>query len=122
MYPVGCELSVPEKFYRHVAAYIGGGMVFHNHPIRGEEIVSVAVFSKGREVTITKPGVRDITAFLSRVRSSARNPGKYSWFYNNCEHTVSRLRTGNAESPQLRRWTSVGGFLMVATALALRSA
>jgi hypothetical protein len=43
----------------------------------------------------------------------------YNLLTNNCEHTVSRVTTGSASSPQLRSWV-VGTGLAAATFLLTR--
>ena len=78
MYQVGSELSVPEKFYKHVGVYVGDNRVFHNSPECGEVLTSVSEFAKGREINVTKQGVNDISGFFSRLRQSMCNPKNYN--------------------------------------------
>ncbi|MCU7918116.1 MAG: lecithin retinol acyltransferase family protein [Candidatus Thiodiazotropha sp. (ex Dulcina madagascariensis)] len=108
MLAVGSELSVPRQFYLHKGAYLGNGWVLHNHPERGEEVVTMDQFAGGREITVSKHGVENVADFLFRVRETLSNSGSYDFFRSNCEHTVNKLRTGVAKSPQILVWGCIG--------------
>ena len=111
----GSLLQVTENLINHVSAYIGNGMVFQNHPKRGEEIVPVSVFARGRPVKVRESGVADPLGFQSRLQAAIADPKPYNLFTNNCEHTVSWLRTGHATSGQLWFW----GTVTIGTAVAV---
>lgn len=119
MYLIGSELSVPQYFYEHVGVYVGNGRVFHNHPVRGEELVSLNDFATGRKITVRRPGVSDVSGFFHRVREARAKPTPYRFLTNNCEHTVSKLRTGVARSPQVQFWGCMLG--VVGMIITLRS-
>lgn len=101
MYSIGTKLGVKEFFYTHVGAYCGNGMVFHNHWKNGAEIISLAEFSNGKEITVLEPGVADQYAFFIRVQQAVSVPRAFNFMSNNCEHAASLVRSGVASSPQL---------------------
>lgn len=121
MLPIGSELSVPRSFYQHKGAYLGDGRVLHNHPERGEEVVTLDQFADGEELTVVQYGVDDVAAFLARVAQTLSNPGCYDFIHSNCDHTVNRLRTGIAKSPQVLAWGCAGLALATTAYLLLRS-
>lgn len=121
MYEIGSELSVPKAFFRHVGVYTENGYVFHNHPVHGEQLVTLNEFSKGKAITVTKPGVSDRIGFTNRVNDAIASPKPYHLLFNNCEHTVSRLRTTESETPQVFFWGAtfiLSGIAIWATARA----
>ena len=99
---VGSEISVPKGVVNHKGVYLGGGMVFHNHPNFGETIVPLGKFARGRSVKVVHPGVEDRASFFARLQVSLSNPREYSLLTSNCEHSASWLRTGKASSHQVR--------------------
>ena len=121
MLQIGSELSVPRSFYLHKGAYLGEGRVLHNHSERGEEVVSLDQFADGGDITVTQYGVEDVAAFFARVTETLANPRSYDFILNNCDHTVNRLRTGIAKSPQVLAWGCVTLALTTAACLLLRS-
>lgn len=116
MYKLGSELEVDKGLFKHKASYVGHGHVVHNHPDTGEEIAKIEKFSKGRKIVLVKNGVEDINGFFERVHEVMASPKAYNPFSNNCEHTVSKVRTGKAVSPQLVGW---GATIIGASALYL---
>lgn len=119
MYQIGSELSVPKAFFRHVGVYVGNGHVFHNHPVHGEKVAHLNEFSEGRTITVTKAGVTDQAGFMARFNSTMAAPKRYHLLHNNCEHTVSRLRTGQSKTPQVFLWGTtfvLGGIAIWAAA------
>jgi len=118
---IGSELSVPRSFYRHKGAYLGEGRILHNHSERGEEVVTLDQFADGGAITITQYGVEDVAAFFARVAETLASPGRYDFILNNCDHTVNRLRTGIAKSPQVLVWGCASLALATAACLLLRS-
>lgn len=101
MYPIGAVLEIQNFFYKHVSAYLGRGLVLQNHPVRGEEIVSLHKFSNGKKITMRSGAVRNKKLFLQRVNVIAANPKPYDVLNNNCEHTVHKAINGKPKSPQL---------------------
>lgn len=101
MYPIGSKLGVNELFYKHVGAYCGEGMVFHNHWKNGAEIIPLQQFSNGKKVHMLDQGVQDIGEFWHRVRQLLAHRKSYNLVTNNCEHSASYVRDGVATSPQL---------------------
>lgn len=121
MYEIGSELSVPKAFFRHVGVYTENGYVFHNHPIHGEQLITLKEFSGGRAITVTKLGVSDQISFRNRLNAAISSPRPYRLLLNNCEHTVSRLRTEESETPQVLFWGAtfiLSGIAIWATARA----
>lgn len=121
MLPIGSELSVPRSFYLHKGAYLGDGRVLHNHSERGEEVVTLDQFADGGAITVTRYGVEDVAAFFARAAETLANPGRYEFIRNNCDHTVNRLRTGIAKSPQVLVWGCATLALAATACLLLRS-
>lgn len=107
MYLFSAKLEIQKTFYKHVGVYIGGGKVLHNHSVRGEEIVPLHTFAQGSRITARSGVVQDSYAFIQRVQSIALNPEPYSWFSNNCDHTVHKAVYGKSWSPQLEFWGGV---------------
>jgi hypothetical protein len=101
MYAIGTVFEVQESFYKHVGVYVGGDRVLHNDRQRGEEVVTFAQFLNGRSYTVRHGGLTDTMNFLQRVQQVLAKPNSYDFLFNNCEHTVYRVRSGVASSPQL---------------------
>lgn len=121
MLPIGSELSVTRSFYLHKGAYLGDGKILHNHPERGEEVVTLNQFADGGEIAVTQYGVEDVAAFFARVAETLASPGSYNFVRNNCDHTVNRLRIGIAKSPQVLAWGCATLVLATAAYLLLKS-
>ena len=121
MYFLGTVLSIQKLFYKHVGVYIGRGFVLHNHSQRGEEIVTVTQFADGNAISVEEVGVADQVAFLQRVRNVCATPQQYDFLSHNCDHTVSKVRTGVASSSQLAEWGFVA-VLVVGSALLVKAA
>lgn len=110
-YPVGSVLEIDCFWYRHNGVSVGDDRVLHNHPIRGEEIVSLARFASGKQIVQRTGGVIDQIRFRARVQAILANPKPYNLFSNNCEHTVSKVLIGVPSSPQLAGYGVLGMFL-----------
>jgi hypothetical protein len=76
-------------------------------------VVSEAEFRAGKRLHVS----RTHDDRKRRAASSARPSRSYNLLTNNCEHTVSRAMTGQAESPQLKSWVAGIGVATVAFAL-----
>lgn len=107
MYEVGSTLSVRKDFYRHVGIYAGDGMVFHNHPSSGQQLVSIEQFAAGRRIKVKRAGIKDSVGFYQRLRQAQTQPRSYNLLRRNCEHTASTLRGERAASPQLRLYSGL---------------
>ena len=98
----------------HKGVVLGDGRILHNTPWRGEHVSSEREFRAGRRLRVTPldHGTRRQT--LNAANDGAR---RYNLFTNNCEHTVNRVTTGRASSPQLQGWIAGAG--MAALTLAV---
>ncbi len=100
----------------HKGIALGNGLVFHNTPFGGEHVSTEDEFLQGRRMRVER---LEGTARRRTLRAARTDsPREYHLFANNCEHTVSRALTGEAESPQLRSWAlglGVGALAFAAT-------
>lgn len=120
MYPFGAILEIQKTLYKHVAVYLGNGMVLQNHHNRGEEVVPLYVFSQGSSIAVRPDVVDDPSLLLQRAQWIASNPKPYNLFSNNCEHTVYRAVSGKSWSPQLAMFGAL--FILGAAGLAIARA
>lgn len=100
----------------HKGIALGNGQVFHNTPFGGEHVATEGEFLRGRRLHVQRlePAARHRALQAARTNT----PRDYDLFVNNCEHTISRALTGEAESPQLRSWAlglAVGAVAFAAT-------
>jgi hypothetical protein len=89
-------------FVWHKGIALGDGRVFHNRPFRGEHVSSEVDFRAGYRLRVLP---MPYAARERALRLAARfdHPRRrYDLINNNCEHTVTRLASGRAHSPQLR--------------------
>jgi hypothetical protein len=98
----------------HRGVVLDDGSILHNSPFRGEHVVSEAEFRAGRRLHVTHTECPRRRRYAATSRPVERN---YNLLTNNCEHTVSRVMTGEAESPQLKSWVAGIGVATVAFAL-----
>jgi hypothetical protein len=98
----------------HKGIVMPDGRILHNTPLEGEQICSLAEFSCGRRVYVTRCATNPFASGAPIERSSAR---PYCLFTNNCEHTVTRFTHGRPRSPQLRGW--ITGISVAAATLTL---
>jgi len=88
----------------HKGISLGDGRVLHNTPFRGEHICSESEFRAGKRMYVNHlDGSLRQRALRRADVTEHRNRG-YNLLRNNCEHTVTRLTTGEARSPQLKSW------------------
>ena len=123
-YLPGDTLSRRKGLVSHTGVALGDGRVLHNLPGRGEHISSEAEFSNGRPVQVLPRSRAQRERALSGAHhhdmayhyggTSAR---RYQLLTNNCEHTVHRVTSGRARSPQLRGW--LAGLGLAGAALAV---
>lgn len=71
-------------------------------------MVPVPVLANGKQIGASADGVADLALFYLRVQEILADPKPYDALFNNCEHTVSRVRTGIASSPQLAACVALG--------------
>jgi hypothetical protein len=78
-------------------------------------VATEAEFRAGRRLSVRRS---DDASRARALSHDATAPGRrYNLLTNNCEHTVHRMTSGRAHSPQLRGW--VAGVGLAAAALAL---
>ena len=98
----------------HKGVVLGEGRILHNTPWRGEHVSSEREFRAGRRLRVTPVGEEARRRTLDASGDGAR---RYNLFTNNCEHTVNRVTTGRASSPQLKGWIVGAGVAALALAL-----
>jgi len=114
-YNPGDIVSRRKGLVMHRGVVLADGSILHNSPFRGEHVVSESEFRDGKRLHVSRtecPRQRRYAA-----GASARHGHGYNLLTNNCEHTVSRAMTGEAESPQLKSWVAGIGVATVAFAL-----
>lgn len=114
----GDVVSRPKGLVDHVGLVVDGGHVLHNVPGRGEHVTSMSEFAAGRPVRIERSPPDERLMRLARASHDGTGRG-YDLLRNNCEHTVSRVRDGEARSQQLLGW-SLGAVGALAGGLLLR--
>ncbi len=89
--------------FRHIGIVVGDDEILHNTPLRGEHLSSTRAFAKGKGVCVeyqdTQGRSRVVKSAKAHLESGTRS---YNPLTNNCEHTVNRITTGRAHSPQLQ--------------------
>ena len=68
-----------------------------NTPERGEHTVTIADFAEGQAIAV-KPTGADPSEVLARGQRILANPQRYHAAKRNCQHTVSEVICGVAES------------------------
>lgn len=99
----------------HKGLVLADGRVLHNSPFSGEIKVSMTEFAAGQRVYVEHQETDIRRRALHLAESS--EPRSYDLLRNNCEHTVHRLTSGRAQSPQLQSWLVGLGFAGAAFAL-----
>ena len=89
-------------FVLHKGIALGNGRVFHNTPIEGEHVSTEERFRAGHRVYVKRLAAGERRRTVGAARTET--PRRYNLLTNNCEHTVSRARTGEATSRQLEAW------------------
>lgn len=113
-YRPGDVVSRRKGLVMHRGVVLSDGSILHNSPFRGEHIVSEAEFRDGKRLHVTQTECPRQRRYAASARPESRS---YNLLTNNCEHTVSRAMTGEAESPQLKSWVAGIGVATVAFAL-----
>ena len=88
----------------HKGIALRNGMVLHNTPIAGEHVSTESEFRQGQTLYVERLSSAERRR-TARAADSQERRG-YHLLENNCEHTVSRARTGKPTSPQLAAWTA----------------
>ena len=111
----GDVVSRRKGFVMHKGIALGDGRVLHNTPFRGEHICTESEFRAGKRMYVDNLEHGDRRRALQAVHGEDRRT--YHLLKNNCEHTVTRATTGQAQSPQLRSWLVGAGCAAAAFAL-----
>ena len=100
----------------HKGVVLSDGRVLHNTPFVGEHATSMESFRAGKRVYVER---QELDARQRALRAAdSLEPRSYNLLRNNCEHTVHRATTGEAQSPQLQSWLvglGVGALTFAAT-------
>lgn len=93
------------------------GSAFHNTPEQGEHLDLLGASLKGLPAWRWDIAPEHQVAAHARLIEALENPRPYHGFLNNCQHTVSRIVTGVAQSPTLRAVVlcmGIAGFIGIA--------
>ncbi len=101
----------------HHGIALGDGRVLHNTPFRGEHICSEAEFRAGKRMYASNLEGDARSHTLRRAHLQVSEGRSYNLLTNNCEHTVSRVTSGEARSPQLHSWVLGTGLAAAAFAV-----
>ncbi len=102
----------------HKGIALKNGEVFHNTPFSGEQVATEQQFGAGHRLYVQRLSREERQRTVRAARSDTRR--RYNLLTNNCEHTVSRARTGEASSRQLEAWVAGIGLGALAFALTRR--
>lgn len=114
-YRPGDVVSRRKGFVMHRGMVLSDGSILHNSPFRGEHVVSEAEFREGKRLHVSRTDCPRQRRYGATARP--KDGQGYNLLTNNCEHTVSRAMTGEAESPQLKSWVAGIGVATIAFAL-----
>lgn len=109
-----------KRFGVHMGVVLWDGSVLHNTPTEGEHASSMAEFADGREVSVRCQSTERREQTLLNAAKVLWNPKPYRFFFNNCEHTVTRCATGKASSPSVKGIV-VGGLVLGTLFMSARS-
>ena len=113
-YRPGDVVSRRKGLVMHRGVVLNDGSILHNSPFRGEHVVSETEFRDGKRLHVSRTDCPRQRRYAASARPES---GGYNLFTNNCEHTVSRAMSGEAESPQLKSWVAGVGIATVTFAL-----
>ncbi|MCY4011639.1 MAG: hypothetical protein OXG82_02870 [Gammaproteobacteria bacterium] len=102
----------------HKGIALGNGRVFHNTPLDGEHVSTEESFRAGHRMYVKRLRTDERRRTVRAARTE--NPRRYNLLTNNCEHTVTRARTGEASSRQLEAWAAGLGLGALAFAVTRR--
>ena len=114
-YRPGDVVSRRKGLVMHRGVVLSDGSILHNSPFRGEHVVSEAEFRDGKRLHVSHTDCPRQRRYASTARPD--DSRGYNLLTNNCEHTVSRVMTGESSSPQLKSWVAGIGIGAVAFAL-----
>jgi hypothetical protein len=103
----------------HVGLQFPSGEVLHATPGRNAHVSSLAEFAEGKPVS-RKPVGCNPALVLQRARQELARNRPYDSGFNNCEHLVSRVLSGNGVSPQAVGIVAIAGLVAAAILLARR--
>ena len=86
----------------HKGVALPAGRVFHNTPRAGEHISTEDEFRAGHRLYVQRLSEAERQRTVRSAESGLHR--EYHLLANNCEHTVTRARTGQASSRQLETW------------------
>ncbi len=112
----GDVVSRRKGLVMHRGVVLRDGRILHNTPFKGEHVCSPREFRAGRRMYVQTTDA-DTRQRVRRAGDAHLGGRGYNVLTNNCEHTVSRLTHGKAESPQLRSWLLGTGLAVAAFAL-----
>ena len=107
-YLPGDIVSRRKGLVRHVGIVVGHDQILHNTPLMGEHGSDANGFSKGKPVRVDYGIPRSEAERCARAHLESGARG-YNPLTNNCEHTVNRIASGYAHSPQLPMFAAAIG-------------
>ena len=102
----------------HKGIALRNGEVFHNTPFAGEHVSTEESFRSGHRMYVKRLPAAERRRTVRAAQSDHRRG--YNLLTNNCEHTVTRARTGEASSRQLEAWAAGLGLGALAFAVTRR--
>jgi hypothetical protein len=114
-YLPGDIVSRRKGIVMHKGLVLNDGRILHNTPFKGEHVCSESEFRSGKRLHVSRQDAA--TRRRARRRAEPDSARSYNLFTNNCEHTVTRVAHGRAESPQLKSW--VAGIAVASAAFVL---
>lgn len=87
---------------KHWGIYLRGDYVLEITPNSVPQIVSFEEFSGDKEVHIERSRDADRPVILERANRVLRNPARYHWLSNNCQHLKNFVLTGQHYSEDVR--------------------
>lgn len=96
---IGDVVSVQKGAFRHVGIVVTEG-ILENRPGSFERVVSLPEFTGNLPYQVRRTDA-DPRIVMARARKILAAPRPYNPVSQNCEHTVSEVLMGRAESPQL---------------------
>lgn len=111
---VGDMLFRPKMngFIEHEGIVVGPDLVLDNTPEKGEHLGTITEFAAGEKVRVqrTNANQSDVMRRAQQVLSRRKN---YNAAFRNCQHTVSEVLTGTAQSATVALLFLCGGLLLL---------
>ena len=108
VYRPGDIVSRRKGIFRHMGIVVGHDQILHNTPLMGEHVTDTDGFSNGKPVRVEYGIPRSAAEETAKVHRESDWRG-YNPLTNNCEHTVNRIASGYAHSPQLQMFAAAIG-------------